>query len=204
MLYHNFFLLCTNRGFPDSSVGKESACNAGDPGSIPGSGRSPGKGKGYLLQYSWASLVAQLVKNLPTIQETWVRSLGWEDPPERERLPTPVFWPGEFHGLYIHGVAKSWTRLSDFHFHIDNHPSSYPQNNLYWQPPKVHSNIKVHSCFYTFCGFGQIMTLIYHCGISQNIPTVLKSPLCSHTHFPDIFTVSTVLPSPEYHTRGVI
>ena len=51
--------------FPDSSVGKEAACNAEDPGSIPGSGRSTGAGIGYLLQYSWASLVAQLVKNPP-------------------------------------------------------------------------------------------------------------------------------------------
>ena len=51
------------QGFPDSSVGKESSCNAGDPGSIPGLGRSPGEGIGYPLQYSWASLVAQLVKN---------------------------------------------------------------------------------------------------------------------------------------------
>ena len=70
-------------GFPDSSVGKESACNAGDPGSIPGSGRSTGEGIGYPLQYSWASLVVQLVKNLPTMQETWVRSLDWEDPLEK-------------------------------------------------------------------------------------------------------------------------
>ena len=70
-------------GFPDSSVGKESTCNAGDPGSIPGSGRPAGKGIGYLLQYSWASLVAQLVKNLPVMQETLVQSLGWEDPLEK-------------------------------------------------------------------------------------------------------------------------
>ena len=56
--------------FPDSSVGKESACNAGDPSSFPGSGRSPGEGIGYLLQYSWASLVAQLVKNLPSMWQT--------------------------------------------------------------------------------------------------------------------------------------
>ena len=83
-------------GFPDSSVGKESACNAGDLGSIPGSGSFPGEGIGYSLQYSWASFVAQLVKNLPAMRETWVRSLGWEDPQRRERLPTPVFWPGEF------------------------------------------------------------------------------------------------------------
>ena len=58
--------------FPGSSVGKESACNAGDSGSIPGSGRSSGKGIGYLLQYSWASFVAQLVKNPPAMRETWV------------------------------------------------------------------------------------------------------------------------------------
>ena len=56
-------------------------CNAGDPGSIPGSGKSSGEGVGHSLQYSWASLVAQLVKNLPSMQETWVRSLGWEDSP---------------------------------------------------------------------------------------------------------------------------
>ena len=151
-------------GFPDSSVGKESACNAEDPGSIPGSRRSPGERIGYPLQSSWASLVAQLVKNLLAMWETWVWSLGWEDPLEkgkaihssilawriswtvwsmgsqrvghdsatltltliaqlvknppamqgpqfkswvrkipwrRDRLPTLVFWPGEFHRLYV-------------------------------------------------------------------------------------------------------
>ena len=70
-------------GFPCGSVGKESAYNAGDPGLIPGSGRSAGEGIGYPLQYSWTSLVAQLVKNPPTMQETWVQSLGWEDPLEK-------------------------------------------------------------------------------------------------------------------------
>ena len=68
---------------PDSSVGKESACRAGDPGQIPGSGRSPGEGIGYPLQYSWVSLVAQLVKNLPAMRDTWVQSLGWEAPLEK-------------------------------------------------------------------------------------------------------------------------
>ena len=67
-------------GFPGSSAGKESACNAGDPSSIPGLGRSPGEERHYPLKYSWAFLVAQMVKNLPVMQETWVRSLGWEDP----------------------------------------------------------------------------------------------------------------------------
>ena len=60
------------QGSPDSSVGKESACNAGDPGSIPGSERSAGEDIGYPFQFSWASLVAQLVKNPPAMQETWV------------------------------------------------------------------------------------------------------------------------------------
>ena len=70
-------------GFSGSSVGKESACNAGDPRLIPRSGRAAGEGIGYPLQYSGASLVAQLVKNLSTMQETWVRSLGWEDSLEK-------------------------------------------------------------------------------------------------------------------------
>ena len=70
-------------GFPDSSVGKEFTCSAGDPSLIPESGRSAQEGIGYPLQYSWASLVAQLVKNLPEMWETWVRSLGWEDPLEK-------------------------------------------------------------------------------------------------------------------------
>ena len=85
-------------GFPDTSVGKESTCNAGDPGSIPWTGRLAGEGVGYPFQYSWAPLVAQLVKNLPAMRETWVRLLAWEDP--LEKIPTPVFWPGEVHGLY--------------------------------------------------------------------------------------------------------
>ena len=70
-------------GFPDSSVGKESTWNAGNPGSIPGLGRSPGEGIGYPLQYSWASLVAQLVKNLPARQETPAGFLGREYPLEK-------------------------------------------------------------------------------------------------------------------------
>ena len=89
-------------GFLDSSVGKESACNAGDPGLIPGSGRSTREGIGYPLQYSWTCLVAQLVKNLPAML---VRSLVGKTPWRRERLPTPVFWPGE-----VHGQHSPWVR----------------------------------------------------------------------------------------------
>ena len=73
-------------GFPDSSVGKESTCNAGDSGSIPESEISVREGIGYPLQYSWASLVAQLIKNLPAMRETWVISLGWEDPLKKGKV----------------------------------------------------------------------------------------------------------------------
>ena len=78
-------------GFPGSSVGKESTCNAGDPDSIPVLGRSAGEGIGYPLQYSWASPVAQVVKNLPVCGRPefspWVGKIPWG----RERLPTPIF-----------------------------------------------------------------------------------------------------------------
>ena len=70
-------------GSPGCSDHKESAYDAGDLGSIPGLGRSPGEGIGYPLQYSWASLVAQMVKNLPAMRETWVQSLGWDYPLEK-------------------------------------------------------------------------------------------------------------------------
>ena len=79
----NYVLYIVPQGFPHSSVGKESTCNAGDLGSIPGLGTSAGEGVGHPLQYSWASLVVQLVKNPPAMLETWIRSLGWEDPLEK-------------------------------------------------------------------------------------------------------------------------
>ena len=101
-------------GFPDSSVGKESACNAGDPSSIPGLGRSTGEGIGYPLQYSWASLVAQLVKNPPAMWESWVRYLGWEDSSGEEKGHT-IQYSGLENSMdcIVYGVAKSRTRLSD-------------------------------------------------------------------------------------------
>ena len=74
-------------------------CCTGDPRLTPRSERSPEEGIDYPLQYSWASVVAQLIKNPPATQETWVWLLGYEDPLEKG-IPTPVFWPGKFHGLY--------------------------------------------------------------------------------------------------------
>ena len=106
--------------FPkSSSAGKESACNAGDPSSIPGLGSSPGEGIGYPLQYSWASLVAQLVENLPAMWETWIRSRGWDDPLE-DGMATPfsiLAWRipmnrGAWLSI-VHGITKGQTRLSD-------------------------------------------------------------------------------------------
>ena len=92
-------------GFPGSSAGKESACNAGDRGLIPGSGRSTGEGIGYPLQYSWASLVAKMVKNPPAMQETWVRSSS--HPLEEGMQPTPVLLPGESPRTEKHGGPQT-------------------------------------------------------------------------------------------------
>ena len=102
-------------GFPGSSADKGSTGKAGDPGLIPGLGKSPGEGIGYPLQYSWASLVAQMIKNLPAMWKTWVLSLvgkspgggacpilAWRIPMDREAWRSTV-----------HGVTKSQTRLSD-------------------------------------------------------------------------------------------
>ena len=94
------------KGFTDSSVDKESACNAGDPGWIPGLGRSTGEWIHYPLQCSWASLVAQLIENPPAVQETWVPFLGWEYSGLENSMDS-----------IVHGFAKSWTWLKDFHSH---------------------------------------------------------------------------------------
>ena len=109
-------------GFPGGSDHKEPVCNVGDP-CIPGSGRSPGEGNSSPLQYSWASLVAQRLKHLPPMRETRVRSLGWEDPLEKEMvthssiLAWRIPWTEEPGRLQSMGwTVNSWTRLSDFTF----------------------------------------------------------------------------------------
>ena len=96
-------------GFPHNSAGKESTYNVGGPGLIPGSGRSAGEGIGCPLQYSWASLVDQLVKNPTTRLETWDSLWVGKIPWRRERLPTLILWPGEFMDCIVHGVTKGRT-----------------------------------------------------------------------------------------------
>ena len=97
------------------SACKQSACNAGDPGSFLGSGRKAGEGIGYPLQYSWASLVAQLVKNPHAMWETWVLSLGWEDPLEKGKATQSSILAWRI-PCRVHGITKSRIRLNDFHF----------------------------------------------------------------------------------------
>ena len=80
---HLDYFFSSYSGFPNNSTDKESAYTARDPNLIPGLERSPGEGIGYSLQFSWASLVAQMAKNPPAMPESWVQSLGWEDPPEK-------------------------------------------------------------------------------------------------------------------------
>ena len=100
--------------FPDSSVGKESTCNAGDPSLTPGPGKSAWVGIGYPLQYSWASCVAQLVKNLPAVWDTWVWSLGWEDPLEK----IPLQYSGLENFMGSQRVRHRWATFTlDFPFH---------------------------------------------------------------------------------------
>ena len=83
-----------------AQVGKESACNAGDPGLIAVSERSPGEGISYPLQYRWTSFLAQLVRNQPAMQETWIESLDWEDPLEKGKATHSSILTWRIPGLY--------------------------------------------------------------------------------------------------------
>ena len=147
--------------FPDSSIGKESACNAGDPSSILGSGRSTGEGTGYPLQYSWASLVAQLVKNLSAMRETWVRSLGWEDALEKGKathsriLAWRTPWTIQSYSSYF---THSWVLFTHFpsfkyHAHTDD--------------PQTHVSSSSLST--------ELLTWIFYRNLNCNTPTMESS-----------------------------
>ena len=151
-------------GFPGSSADKETACNAGDPGLIPGSG-SLGEGIGYPLQYSWVFLVAQTVKNRPAMQETWVRSLGWEDPPEEvmathgEGNGNPLQYSclGNSWRATVHGIPKSqtWVTHSGWCWEVLKFDQHYLANwggrrgilllfEIYWTSHKGYISEKWH------------------------------------------------------------
>ena len=128
-LFYKFLMFWTilqKNGFPGSLAGKESVCNAGDPSSIPGSGRSSGEGIGYPFQYSWVSLVAQMVKNLLAMQETQVQSLGREDPLEEDMAThsSILAWrspwteePGRLQFMGLQRIRHDWaTKHSKAHY----------------------------------------------------------------------------------------
>ena len=104
-------------GSPGSTAGKESSCSARDPSAIPRSGRYPAEGVGYPLQYSWASLGAQMVNNPPAVRETWVQSLSWEDALEEcmathsSILAWRIPWtekPGGLQSIGLQRVEHNW------------------------------------------------------------------------------------------------
>ena len=145
--------------FPDSSGGKESTCNAGDPSSIPGLGRSAGEGIGYPLQYSCASLVAQLVKNLPAMQETWVRSLGWEVPLEK--------------GKATHSSILGWRIPWSMGWQRVGHDSATNTHLAYQLTLKILGLASLHNFMSQF--------LIINLFLSIYLPIYLCTALSKHT-----------------------
>ena len=156
-------------GFPDSRVGKESACNAGDPSSIPRLGISAGEVIGYSLKYSWASLVAQLVKNPPAMQETWVLFLYSEDPLEKGTSAHSSILAWRIPWGHKDSDTTEWLTLSLFTFK--------PKLDTLWEFLwKFTKGIEVKKVMKPG---HQLMTLSRETGVTS---TVLVSSL----HFPDI------------------
>ena len=137
--------------FPVSSVGKEYTCNAGDPGLIPGLERFAGEGIGYPLQYSWASLVAHLVKNLSAMRETWVQSLGWEDPLEKGKAVHSSILAWRIPWTVVHGIAKDQIQLRDFRF---------TQQSYYLSKYILSFWLLLYIMFYNLLKF--ILSIIFH------------------------------------------
>ena len=135
---------CNVMGFPGNSADKESACKAGDSGSVPASGSSPGEGIGYPLQYSWVSLVAQTVKNPPAMRKTRaLRSLGWENPLEEEMathfsiLAWKILWTEEPDRLQSRGserVGHDWA-----YTHTHTHTLKIPHVSTKVEDPTCHN-----------------------------------------------------------------
>ena len=180
-------------GFPSSSASKESTCNAGDPSL----GRSLGEEIGYPLQYSWASLVAQLVKNPLVMRETWVRSLSWEDPLEKGTdthssiLPWRIPWTISSMGLQR--VGHDWATFT-FTFLPKRHmgfTELWKHEYFTFKRDVCHSDSwKTVSCFNLYLSLGYIF--------SVNIWTVLHNVFCHFSLLTFLLHISSVLPGCLY------
>ena len=173
--------------FPDSSVGKESTSNAGDPSSIPGLGRSPGEGIRYPLQYPWAFLVAQLVKNPPAMWETWVLSLGWEDPLEKGKATHSSILAWRIPWTVKSMQLQSRIQLSVFYFHFHLtpkvllpclfHPSIFPIYISEFSKPLIFS---LKFIFFSFSSSGHrwyfLTWQINYCKCLKRLECILIFP----------------------------
>ena len=161
----------TPTSFPDSSVGKESACNAGDPCSISGSGRSPGEGIGYPLQHSQASLAVQLVKQYgrPGFSP-WVGKI----PRRREKPSTPVFLPREFHGLYSPWGCKEFSRPEQWSRQPFPSPGNLPNPAIEAMSPALQVDSLPAEPLLPKCQLMRMVTIA---------PRVQLSCLIAMTHF---------------------
>ena len=155
-------------GFPGVLAGKESTCNIGDPGLIPGLGRSPGEGISYPLQYSWVSLVAQTVKNPPAMPETWVRSLAWEDPLE-EGIATPssiLAWRIPMDGGAWRATAHRVAKKSDMTEWLST--QVYIINSLSYDLIPRGSASRILSCSLSWTCCLKFLKWSYYAWISKN------------------------------------
>ena len=138
---------------PDSSVGKKSAWDAGDPSSIPGMGRSTGEGIGHPLQYSWASLVAQLIKNPPAMQETWVWSLGLGDPLKKGKATHSSMKDKSFLNckqyLLIMELYKGWIFINFLWMYFDYDICFWCDLHLYRSVKHTYPNTVIVNFFTT-------------------------------------------------------
>ena len=172
-------------------VKKISACQCRRCDSIPRSGRFPGEGNGNQFQWSWASLIAQLIKNPPAMQEILVWFLGQEDPLEKERLPTPVFWPGEFHGLYSPWGRKESGTPEQLSLSSVVLPGQFHrQKSLMGYSPWghkgldmtecIHAHKHTHTTYATRCISGRETTLLFLwslCALRKDWGTSLTLPV---------------------------
>ena len=161
---------------PGSSVGKESACNAGNPDWFPGSGRSAGEGIGDPLQYSWASLVAKLVKNPPAMQEMWVQSLGWEDPLEQGKATNSSILPWRIpltvYSMGSQRVGHNWATFTSLHKELDTHWVTEPPLQVTYLTTLCPSLLIYYIC---------IMSFVWYTTNAHHV-TYLLSPQLSIVH----------------------